>query len=151
MKLALQHVNAVSNVLQAAKRLLIPFFFLVFRLVVSYLASKAVGLDILVKLETFLFYKQKKHIFCKVLNKFCLFCLITSLNNFMRRWLTTASGYLRLLLFGKNMTKAQEAKLHRITFYILLIYVPVPMFCKIHSTPRAPERPTNMLLWHSSN
>ena len=43
------------------------------------------------------------------------------------------------------MTKAQEAKLHRITSYILLIYVPVPMFYKIHSTPRAPERPTNIL------
>ena len=44
------------------------------------------------------------------------------------------------------MTKAQQAKLHRIITYIVLIYVPVPMIFKTHLNRWAPESPTN--LWY---
>ena len=43
------------------------------------------------------------------------------------------------------MTKAQQAKLHRIISYIVLIYMSVPMFFKNHSNPQTPEGPTDML------
>ena len=59
------------------------------------------------------------------------------------RWLTTVHGYLRLLLFGKNVTKAPQAKLHRVTSYIVSVYA--PMFFKINLNPGAPEGPTNVL------
>ena len=61
----------------------------------------------------------------------------------MYRWTTTANGYMRLLLFGNDMTEMQKTNLLRIVFYIVTVYV--PMFLRIHLNPRVPEGPTNML------
>jgi len=62
---------------------------------------------------------------------------------FICRWLTTANGYMRLLLFGKAMTQVQKAKLLRLVSYAVSVYV--PMFLRVHLNPRAPEGPSNML------
>ena len=41
------------------------------------------------------------------------------------------------------MTEVQKTYLLRIVSYIVSVYV--PMFLRIHSNPRVPEDPTNML------
>jgi len=56
------------------------------------------------------------------------------------RWLTTANGYLRLLLFGSNELHAEEKnKLYRLVSYIVSVYL--PSFLMIHLNPRASEGP----------
>lgn len=59
------------------------------------------------------------------------------------RWLTTANGYLRLLLFDEELTTAQSSNLISIASYVLSVYA--PMFFRIHLNPRAPEGPANMI------
>ena len=56
------------------------------------------------------------------------------------RWITTASGYLRLLIFGLgNFGVDQKKKLFKISSYIICVYV--PSFMLIHLKPTASEGP----------
>jgi len=56
------------------------------------------------------------------------------------RWITTASGYLRLFLFKHNTLSAIDvAKLKRLVSYIISVYV--PSFIMIHLNPRACDGP----------
>ena len=56
------------------------------------------------------------------------------------RWITTASGYLRLLIFGLgNFEVDQKKKLFKIASYIIFVYV--PSFMLIHLKPTASEGP----------
>jgi len=56
------------------------------------------------------------------------------------RWITTANGYLRTLIYNQgSLTDAQKIKLVRIVSYIISVYV--PSFLMIHLKPRAPEGP----------
>ena len=58
--------------------------------------------------------------------------------------MSTANGYLLILLRDfEELSSAQAAKLKRIASFIVSVYV--PMFFRIHSNPRAPEGPNNML------
>ena len=54
------------------------------------------------------------------------------------RWLTTASGYLRLLIFNVcRLDESQRTKLIRLISYIVSVYV--PSFVMIHLKPSAAE------------
>ena len=56
------------------------------------------------------------------------------------RWITTASGYLRLLIFGLgNFGVDPKKKLFKIASYIVCVYV--PSFMLIHLKPTASEGP----------
>ena len=55
------------------------------------------------------------------------------------RWITTASGYLRLLIFGLGNFGVDQKKLFQITSYIICVYV--PSFMLIHLKPTASEGP----------
>ena len=58
------------------------------------------------------------------------------------RWITTASGYLRLLLFNigsQQMSTNQKRKLEKIVSYIVSVYV--PSFVMIHLHPKACDGP----------
>ena len=56
------------------------------------------------------------------------------------RWITTANGYLRTLLFNVgNLSTDQKMKLQKIVSYTLCVYV--PSFLMIHLNPRVPEGP----------
>ena len=60
------------------------------------------------------------------------------------RWLTTASGYLRLLIFNVcRLDESQRTKLIRLISYIVSVYV--PSFVMIHLKPSAAEGPGIML------
>ena len=59
---------------------------------------------------------------------------------FVYRWLTTASGYLWLLIFHyDSLTMIQKDNVLRVASFILSIYA--PMFLRIHFSPRGPEGP----------
>ena len=54
------------------------------------------------------------------------------------RWLTTANGYLRLLLFGaSNLDVEEKCKLYRLVSYTMSLYL--PSFLMIHLNPKACE------------
>ena len=56
------------------------------------------------------------------------------------RWVTTANGYLRLLLFNVgSLSQSEKQKLQRIVSYIINVYL--PSFLMIHLKPGAPEGP----------
>ena len=57
------------------------------------------------------------------------------------RWITTASGYLRLLIFGLGSfgVDQKNKKLFKISSYIICVYV--PSFMLIHLKPTASEGP----------
>ena len=55
------------------------------------------------------------------------------------RWITTASGYLRLLIFGLGNFGVDQKKLFKIASYIICVYV--PSFMLIHLKPTASEEP----------
>ena len=51
-------------------------------------------------------------------------------------WLTTANGYLRMLLFySSNLTTVEKTKLSRLVSYIVSVYL--PLFLMIHLKPHA--------------
>ena len=53
-------------------------------------------------------------------------------------WLTTANGYLRLLLFGaSNLDAKEKSKLYCLIYYI--VSVDLPPFLVIHLNPKACE------------
>lgn len=63
---------------------------------------------------------------------------------FVYRWLTTASGYLWLLIFHyDSLTMIQKDNVLRVASFILSIYA--PMCLRIHFSPRGPEGPGNIL------
>ena len=56
------------------------------------------------------------------------------------RWLTTANGYLRmLLLHSSNLTTVQKTKLSTLVSYIVSVYL--PLFMMTHLKPHACEGP----------
>ena len=56
------------------------------------------------------------------------------------RWLTTANGYLRMLLFhSSNVTTVEKTKLSRLVSYIVSVYL--PLFLMTHLKPHACEGP----------
>ena len=56
------------------------------------------------------------------------------------RWLTTANGYLPLLLFGaSNLDAEEKSKLYRLVSYIVTVYLPT--FLMIHLYPNPCEGP----------
>ena len=55
------------------------------------------------------------------------------------RWITTASGYLRLLIFGLGNFGVEKKILFKIFSYIICVYV--PSFMLIHLKPTASEGP----------
>ena len=58
----------------------------------------------------------------------------------LSRWITTANGYTRTLVFNsRNLTVAQKNKLQKIVSYIISVYV--PSFLMIHLHPKVPEGP----------
>ena len=62
------------------------------------------------------------------------------------RWLTTASGYLRLLIFNVcRLDESQRTKLIRLISYNVSVYV--PLFVLIHLKPSAAEGPGITLLF----
>ena len=57
------------------------------------------------------------------------------------RWVTTANGYLRMLIFNiGNLTNAQRTNLVKIVSFLLSVYV--PSFVMIHLNPTAAEGPS---------
>ena len=54
-----------------------------------------------------------------------------------------ANGYMRLLLFGSDMTEVQKTNLLRIVSYIASVYV--LMFLRIHLNPHVPKGHIDML------
>ena len=72
-------------------------------------------------LKNLLFYKQE-----------CI-CICHS------RWITTANGYLRSLLFNSDLSQNDKLKLQRIASFI--ISVNLPTFLMIHPKPGASEGP----------
>ena len=57
------------------------------------------------------------------------------------RWITTANGYLRAVIFGAGqITPDQRARLIKITSYILSVYI--PSFFQIHLKPSAAQGPS---------
>ena len=59
------------------------------------------------------------------------------------RWMTTASGYLRIKQNGLFQGEINDEDLDRITSFIVNVYV--PMFVRIHLKPKAFDGPSNML------
>ena len=57
--------------------------------------------------------------------------------------MTTANGYMRLLLLGTEMTEMQMVELLQIVCYVVTVYV--PMFMKIHLNSCFPEGPSQMI------
>ena len=56
------------------------------------------------------------------------------------RWITTANGYLRLLLFYYDkLNRHQQTTLKRLVSYIVSVYV--PSFIMMHLKPQAAEGP----------
>ena len=51
------------------------------------------------------------------------------------RWLTTANGYLRMLLFHSSDLTSEKTKLSRLVSYIFSVYL--PSFLMTHLKPRA--------------
>ena len=57
------------------------------------------------------------------------------------RWVTTANGYLRMLIFNLgNFSSDQQHKLKKIISYIISVYV--PSFIMIHLNPQAAQGPS---------
>ena len=58
-------------------------------------------------------------------------------------WITTASDYLRMLIFGYNVESRDIPKLQRMISFIICVYLPT--FLAIHLIPSAAERPSIVL------
>ena len=58
-------------------------------------------------------------------------------NLILFRWLTTANGYLRLLVSKEEVFLEQKEKLHRMASFVLSVNA--SMFFHINLNPRAPE------------
>ena len=57
------------------------------------------------------------------------------------RWVTTANGYLRMLIFNiGNLSNLQRKRLNKIVSFILSVYL--PSFIMIHLNPKAAEGPS---------
>ena len=57
------------------------------------------------------------------------------------RWVTTANGYLRLLIFNLgNLSNLQQKRLNKIVSFIISVYL--PSFIMIHLNPKAAEGPS---------
>ena len=61
----------------------------------------------------------------------------------MHKWLTTANGHLRILMFDAELDSEENSKLLKTVAFILSVYV--PMFFLIHLNPRVSEGPANMV------
>ena len=59
------------------------------------------------------------------------------------RWLTTASGYLRMFIFGYCVEPAQISRLQRMVSFIVCVYLPA--FLAIHLKSSAAEGPSVVL------
>ena len=59
------------------------------------------------------------------------------------RWITTASGYLKMLIFGYCVASQDIPKLRRIVSFIVCVYLPA--FLAIHFKPSAAEGPSVVL------
>ena len=52
------------------------------------------------------------------------------------RWITTANGYMRTLIFNSsNLTATQKAKLQKIVSYIISVYLPSFLMIHLHPKP----------------
>ena len=60
------------------------------------------------------------------------------------RWLTTASGYLRMFIFGYCIEPAHISRLHRMVSFIVCVCLPA--FLAIHLKSSAAEGPSVVLL-----
>ena len=59
------------------------------------------------------------------------------------RWLTTASGYLQMFIFGYCVEPAQISRLQRMVLFIVCVYLPA--FLAIHLKSSATEGPSVVL------
>lgn len=72
-----------------------------------------------------------------------VFITLSSLYLFLCRWMTTANGYVRLILFKLTLTEHQKQNCLTILKWVVNVYC--PNFLLVHLRPRGPDGPRNIL------